>query len=51
MPTAAAAATSFAVGLALAAVSLASLQGCPASYPSSERFQELEEEEVTVFLP
>ena len=51
MSAAAAIAASSAIGLALAAVSLASLQACPASYPSSEQFQALEEEEVTVFLP
>ena len=52
MSAAAATAASSAVGLALVAVSLASLQAYPTSYPSSEWFQALEEEEeVTVFLP
>ena len=50
MSAAVAAATSSAAGLALAATSLASFQACPTSFPSSERFQALEEE-VMVFLP
>ena len=51
MSTTAAVAASSAVGLTLAVVSVASLQAYPVSFPSSERFQALEEEEVTVFLP